>query len=326
MKKIAAIACYVAMISLSCDEAFDPHGEFVERPVLYCVMKAPAYGSSSQRAILTRTVPGRELLSSPGGFSSPFITGAVVMLHLDNDVRLMELLDTANIGTPEQVVQLTYGARAVLLKPGASTSIRASLPDGRILTASTSVPPYLYFELSYRFPHGFTTAVNPLTRGSVWTFSWDAPEGLLHIPELSLTYSVLRPDSSTDHRVLQIPQRLRSFTGSEMPIYPQPTYERSCGFEFAAIDSAFARCARTEGDFLLLTIDFLRFSVVTYDVPLGQFYTSVNGSLDPYSIRVDETVYSNINGGLGIFGTYIESTLDMDVDGDYVRSFGYVQN
>ena len=327
MNRVMILVFGVALCAFSCDDAFDPHGEFVERPVLYCVMKVPAFGLSSQRAMLTRTVPGREMLVSPDGFSSPFISGAQIILRAGiQDVVLQESLDTLHIGTPEQLIQLMYEAPAVSLRPTDGVSIQALLPDGRTLSASTTVPPYLYFELSYQFPHGFTTDINPLTRGTVWTFSWNAPNGMLHFPELSLIYSVLRTDSSTTYRVHPMPQQFLTVNGAEIPAYPQPTYEQSCGFEFAAIDSVFARLGREEGEYLQLAIQSLRFSVVTFDVHLGRFYTSVRGTLDPYSIRIDQTVYSNVNGGIGILGTYVESTLGLDIDQQYIESFGYVKN
>jgi hypothetical protein len=327
MNRVVIFVFCVALSAFSCDDAFDPHGEFVERPVLYCVMKAPAFGLSYQRAMLTRTVPGREMLVSPDGFSSPFISGAQIILRAGiQDIVLQESLDTLHIGTPEQLIQLMYEAPAVPLRPTDGISIQALLPDGRILSASTTVPSYLYFELSYQFPHGFTTDVNPLTRGTVWTFRWNAPNGMLHFPELSLIYRVLRTDSSTAYRMHRIPQQFLSVSGSEIPAYPQPTYEQSCGFEFAAIDSVFARLGREEGEYLQLAIQSMRFSVVTFDVHLGRFYTSVHGTLDPYSIRIDQTLYSNINGGIGIFGTYVESTLEIDVDQQYIESCGFVKD
>jgi len=327
MNRVVIFVFCAALSAFSCDDAFDPHGEFVERPVLYCVMKAPAFGLSYQRAMLTRTVPGREMLVSPDGFSSPFISGAQIILRAGNqDIVLQESLDTLHMGTPEQLIQLMYEAPAVPLRPTDGVTIQALLPDGRILSASTTVPSYLYFELSYHFPHGFTTDINPLTRGTVWTFRWKAPNGVLHFPELSLIYRVLRTDSSTTYRMHRIPQQFLSVSGAEIPAYPQPTYEQSCGFEFAAIDSVFARLGREEGDYLQLAIQSLRISVVTFDVHLARFYTSVHGTLDPYSIRIDQTLYSNINGGIGIFGTYVESTLEIDVDQQYVESFGYVKN
>jgi hypothetical protein len=189
MRKTSLIATLVLAGLLACDEAFDPQGEFTERAVLYCVMQGSVRGPMSQSAVLTRTVPNKGLLEGTDGFSLPVIRGAEITLQTGmGEYLLAETLDTLNAGTPEQLIHLTYGHNGVSLRPTDNASIRAVLPDGRILTASTRVPPGLYFELSYRFPHGFTTQVNPANRGKSWTFSWEAPEGCLHFPDLLLSY------------------------------------------------------------------------------------------------------------------------------------------
>lgn len=325
MRRVRIIVWMIAGGLLSCDDSFSPHGEFTERPVLYCVMQGSVYGPAPQSAVLTRTVPGSSLLDYSEGLSSPAIRGAeITLLAGARSYVLAETLDTIDSGTAQELVQLTYRHPSVSLAPTQATAIRAALPDGRILTAATVVPPGLSFELSYEFPHGFTTAINPLTRGTTWTFSWSAPSGHLHFPELLLIYSVLREDSGTVTSAVPIPQAFLVEGGKEWPVAPQPTFEQFCGFEYAAIDSVFARLGRMEGTFLRLTIHSLQFSVITYDVPLTLFYTSTHGSLDPYSIRIDERNYSNISGGIGLFGTYVVSRSEYAVDQAYAESFGYV--
>lgn len=324
MRRVWISLCVIAAGFLSCDDSFDPHGEFTERPVLYCVMQGSVYGSASQSAVLTRTVPGRAILDYSEGFSSPVIRGAEITLQVgERSYVLVETLDTINAGTAREIVQLTYRHPSVSVLPSQAASIRAALPDGRVLTAATEVPPGLAFELSYTFPHGFTTAINPLSRGTTWTFTWWAPAGQLHFPELLLIYSVLREDSTTTTSAVAIPQQFLVEEGKEWAITPQPTYEQYCGFEYAAIDTAFARLGRNEGAFLRLTVHSLQFSVITHDVHLARFYTSVHGSMDPYSIRIDEAVYSNISGGIGVFGTYAVSRSEFEVDRAYAESFGY---
>ena len=310
--------------TISCDDAFDPHGEFIERPVLYCVMEGNLVGMTSQSALLGRTVPGKAFSVYSDSLSSPAIRGAALILRAQGTAYVLaETLMTIWPGTPQEALQLRYAIGSMWLKPTDNARIEATLPDGRVLTASTSVPPYLYFEQSYRFPHGFTTAVNPITRGSAWAFSWEAPEGLLHFPELTLRYSVQRDDTTTIERFVRIPRRTVASGGGETPVFPTAAFDRSCDFEYRTIDSVFAGLGRGEGEFLKLVIHSLNFSVTTYDAPLARYYTSSHGSMDPYSIRIDEMVYSNISGGLGVFGTYVVSRDSYAVDEDYIESFGY---
>ena len=321
MRRTLLIPPLALAILLACDDAFDPHGEFTERPVLYCVMT-----SGPARAMLTRTVPSKNLLVDADGFASPVIRGAEISLSMGPArFRLTESLDTLNAGTPEQLIQLTYRNSYVYLLRTEAISFNALLPDGRVLAASTKVPGPLYFERSYEFPHGFTTAISPENRGTTWTFSWESTDGHLYFPEILLNYVGYRTDGTTALRSVPIPQRMLLEGGREVPAYPQPTYEGSCGFDFQAFDFVLARLALTESEFRQIGIRTLVFRVTTYDVPLARFYTSAHGAMDPYSIRIDETVYSNVSGGIGVFGTYVVDSLEQDVDEAYIESFGYVK-
>jgi len=310
--------------TISCDDAFDPHGEFIERPVLYCVMEGNLVGMTSQSALLEKTVPGKDFRVYSDSLSSPAIRGATLILRAQGTAYVFaETLVTIWPGTPQEALQLRYATRAIWLKPTDHARIEATLPNGRVLTASTTVPPYLYFEQSYKFPHGFTTAINPLTRGSTWIFTWEAPEGLLYFPELTLYYSVQRDDTTMIERSVRIPRRTVASGDGGTSVYPSATFERLCDFDYTAIDSVFAGLGRDEEEFHKLVIHSLNFSVTTYDAPLARYYTSVHGSMDPYSIRIDEMVYSNISGGIGVLGTYVVSRASYAVDEDYIESFGY---
>ena len=321
MRKTLLLGPLALAVLLACDDAFDPHGEFTERPVLYCVMT-----SGPARAVLTRTVPSKNLLVDADGFTSPVIRGAdISLLTRAGLYQLTESLDTLKLGTPQQLIQLTYRNSYVSLLRTLPISLSALLPDGRILTASTTVPSLLYFELSYEFSHGFTTAISPKNRGTTWTFSWESVDGHLYFPEILLNYVGYRTDGTTDFRSVPIPQRILVEGGREVPAYALPTHGGSCGFDYQAFDFVLARLALTESEFRQIGIRTLVFRVTTYDVALSRFYTSAHGSIDPYSIRIDQAVYSNVSGGIGVFGTYVVDSLEQDVDQAYIESFGYVK-
>ena len=72
-----------------------------------------------------------------------------------------------------------------------------------------------------------------------------------------------------------------------------------------------------------ITVTRIVFGLTEFDFPLSRYYASVNGSLDRYSVRTDESVYSNIDGGIGIFGSTMSSEYSFPVDKKYVESFGY---
>ena len=65
------------------------------------------------------------------------------------------------------------------------------------------------------------------------------------------------------------------------------------------------------------------FDLVEFDFALSRYYASINGSLDQLSIRLDETVYSNIAHGYGVFGTSMANSMLFPVNATYAASFGY---
>jgi hypothetical protein len=65
------------------------------------------------------------------------------------------------------------------------------------------------------------------------------------------------------------------------------------------------------------------FEVKVYDNALGIYANSIKTFDDEFSVRISEPNISNIKGGLGIFGTYISEKFIVDIDIDYINSFGY---
>jgi hypothetical protein len=106
-------------------------------------------------------------------------------------------------------------------------------------------------------------------------------------------------------------------------VYPTYTFGTSCTFDFAAIDSAMAQISAGDSQKKNYGAHSMMFDVLEYDAPLSKYYSSVNGSLDQFSIRIDQPVYSNIGGGIGIFGSYFDNKFTIDMDYAFVTVFGY---
>jgi len=56
---------------------------------------------------------------------------------------------------------------------------------------------------------------------------------------------------------------------------------------------------------------------------LSKYYNSTNRSLDTYSVKLNETDYSNITNGYGIFGAYVRKYAGIRFTHAYIESFGY---
>ena len=94
-------------------------------------------------------------------------------------------------------------------------------------------------------------------------------------------------------------------------------------YKFSAVDKFFRSISDGIEDKSNVTIYYLKLSVVEFNSDLAKYYSSTNGYLDELSVRLDETIYSNVEGGVGIFAAYGSNSITYEVDKNYIHSFGY---
>ena len=56
---------------------------------------------------------------------------------------------------------------------------------------------------------------------------------------------------------------------------------------------------------------------------LARYFASTETFKNSYSVKVYESIISNISGGKGVFGAYVKRTLPIRISPSYIRSFGY---
>jgi hypothetical protein len=145
--------------------------------------------------------------------------------------------------------------------------------------------------------------------GTNWILSWDDYGGGEHLfcPSLTIEYTrsmvTLKVEKTCPVRMRYV---LRDQT--PVPVYPIYQTEPQSIFEFEAMDAAMRDLSA--GDPVKKNYKFwgFAFSVLEYDYALSLYYSSTYGYLDQFSLRLDESIYSNINGGLGVFGSRVRAT------------------
>ena len=310
------------ILAAGCKENFSPKTEFKDTPVLQCIIPGVAgRPPMTEIALLTRTYNVDGFDPSVNS-TDPSIAGASMSMVVNGTAYPMR--DSLRFNRDS----LRYGSRQLYYfgsmkapAPRDPISISVRLPDGRVLSAQTVVPSGRQISSSINFPNGVTTRTTFLPGVKSWTISWESNEAAephLFFPSLAIWYSKAVKDYDS-LATMPVPMR---YVGST-PIYPSYTTATSCEFEFAALDSAMAMIAAGDPDKSKYGVHTAWFSLIEYDAPLSKYYASVNGSLDQFSIRTDQTVYSNIGGGIGIFGSYFTDTAQFDVDIRYVLIFGY---
>jgi len=298
----------------SCDETFSPKAPFVERPVVQYFVEG-RYDSSMQRVSLTHLydVPS---LDPSANRVDPFIFDARVEVTGKRSTKVLDQ-DTLRMVTKYDSLRYLYQGR-MLFYPGDPVSLHVTLPDGSTLSASTRIPLPRGFREDPVYFSGVTTRPTP-NGARALTISWDSPvEGHLFVYHLMIPCQ-RRDTSGLTYFSVEMPLRLVN----GKPVYPIPTTQTQCSFEYPAIDFAMRSIAGSDTNKSRYTVGMMVFQLVEYDEPLSLYYQGTTGSVDVFSIRAESPVYSNISGGLGILGSYFQNTAYYDLNTTYIGSFGY---
>jgi hypothetical protein len=265
----------------------------------------------------TYDVPGLDPMANT---VDPFDPAAVVTVTLD------KVTDKQRLFKMDRADQSRYTSKEYVFRDNGLFHsygvywLSVTTGKGEKLSASTTVPMYRTIESSYQFVAGVTA----VTTDPQWTFNWDnnQKDDHLYFPRLRLAYKIFYADSTVNETV-DIPLTYVEKDGKKTPVYPSFTRKFSVTYDFSAMTTAIASIS--EGDTVKsrYQLGWLHFTLVEYDLNLSNFYSSMHGYLDEYSVRVDETTYSNISGGIGVFGSWFVNSIPYQMKTAYVRSFGY---
>jgi hypothetical protein len=317
----------IALIGVGCDQSFSPKVEFQEQYVLQCFIEVKGAGGSSPTVtvVLARTYDVNGV-DPAANTVDPAIAGAEVTLTVNQKSYYLvgsqrTNADTARYHSPQWV----YSKSISLIKPDDAVSVVAKLPNGKTLSAHSTIPSQRNFSSNYDFTAGVTSPFNLQPGKPNWTISWDNHSDLethLFVPRLTIAYTKMVGGDEVAGKVT-VPLKFVSSSGGIIPVYSSISSQEQCSFEFAALDSAMANIAAGDLDKSKYGVHYAELDVIEYDLPLSKYYSSINGSLDQYSIRTEQSVYSNVGGGIGILGSYLIHWMTFDFDERYVHRFGY---
>lgn len=326
MKKfyiVLLISFVSSFLFLSCTENFSPKADFVDNYVMYCVFQAnEKFDSVYPKVFITKTYD-TDGFYPPENHSLISVTGADVLIKM-NDKSYTFIQDTT-INSSDKTEQIYYGlvsASGIPIKQLSELSLTAKLPDNTVLTASTQVPRLLTYTYSYEFNTGFHTFMNKWLWGNEWTIDWNIIDGNLYYPKLVINYSVTKDSVETLKSVI-VPNKYVKSGDGYVANYPSFILDGEISYDYAAIDSAMANISAGDTCKSDYSIYNITLEILEYDAALSKYFTSINGYMDNLSIRLDETVYSNVSGGIGIFATYLNHTTTFSLNKGYPHFFGY---
>jgi len=338
IRKDFIIFLLLAVGFISCEENFSPKAEFEEEYILTCIIGASSpYERISPSVNIFHTYDVEDFNPSVNTVD-PMLSGAEVTLEysngnsffLEEDTLIYSIEDTV---TGEDIILWEdlnrYGNPRIVYSGNGlpyhrnQMNLTATLSNGKVLSANTKIPKGIFFNYSYDFPHGVTPTIEQWKYGNYWGIYWDPVDFHLCFSKFVINYTKQVDSATTSSFYEEIPLQLIDNNGNQEPVYPSFTRKGKLEYKFDAMNYALRRISEGDPDKENYKIYWFSLIVVEYDTPLSNYYSSINGYLDQFSVRLDETIYSNIRGGMGIFGTYKLNEMDYLIDEDYVHSFGY---
>ena len=317
----------LSLLNFSCKEDFSPKTDFKSGYVINCIINLdyrhlPISFLTHGTARITKfyNIQGY----APTYPANLFVPGVKVYIeYRGTQYKLYELYHpvTGALSYRDIYEQLPF-------YPSYTVYLNAEMPDGKVLTAETKLLNDTQIKYSYNFVRGFSTNINRFMWGDNLTVTWDKQENCLSFPRLVLQYykyvnPAAEPDSMHPDGIYSYTMDIPLIFSKGKPIYPSYSYGNSVSFSYPLIDSLIRGISKGDTAKSNYKLYSMSFRLIKFDESLSKYYSSIHGSLDDYSIRHDESVYSNIKGGLGIFGSQLKLNDTWLVDPEYAHSFGY---
>jgi|GEM_PF-1268743 hypothetical protein len=329
MKNLILILFFLVSFAFTaCNEDFSPKTDLAENYVLYSVIQTvdsnqydPKQYTVSASIAKTYSIDGYDASSSS---IDPVVEGAVVTFQDHGSHILTGEKVKSPAGYKYGDWQYVYSGSDLKVLEQDTITLSAKLPNGKILSAGTKILSGLSLAFSYPVTADFTTQIIRFIWGEALTVSWSSKNtSHLFFPRFWINYTKKENGVEVFH-TKDVPMKYLNINGKQEAVYPSYQRDTLCSFDFAAIDTAMAQIAGNDVEKSNYWIKSFSIGVVEFDAPLSNYYSSLYGYTDRFSIVVDESVYTNVTGGIGVVGSSRQtSLLDLPFKNAYIELFGY---
>ncbi len=306
---------FIVILFISCDEDFNPYGDFVERYAFTCILRSD---ENYQTATLLKSY-------RPDGFdpytytTDPSVTGADIRVWYNDSVfvfkdTLVSRQDTSRYKAPFSFFynnQFRIGNRKAI-------ELEILLPNGKRLRSSSFTPSRVDFEdkSDVIIPAGSKNFIQVY-----WT-SFDG--GMFFLPKMIIRYKQ-NINGVIEDKTKEVPLRYVIQGGESVPVFPTPNSALTVVYDLNAVSNALQEISAGGSQKQNYSIfQNLSFTVTAYDLPTTKYISSTGGTIDDLTVSVDVADYTNIEGGFGLFGSYSKRNYDrLRFSEDYIDSFGY---
>ncbi len=306
------IIIFICFNFISCDDSINPKSEFKDRYILYLVMRGD---TSNHIAILTHSynINGLDPLTNE---VDPVIKDAEIKIWGKSDVykfrdSLKSRTDTTRYSDPLYFYYLNN------FKPTfeESLTVRARLQNGILLKAVAKVPSEVVLDSVYKIP---------VPEMNDFTFSWQKNlEDVYFIYRAKLLYKQRIDEGDEVFKRAEIPVYLETKGNTVSGVYPTTTRNNFARYTLDALNWAMKKISEDEYNKSNITVIKVEFEIIAMDKTLTDYYSVTHSFMDSYSVRLDETSYTNVEGGLGIFAVYNKQVISFMLYEEYITSFGY---
>jgi len=316
MKSFRVILFFlIGFVFISCEEDFNPYGDYYERYAFTCVLKSDQH---YQVATLFRSY-------KPDGYDpstyteDPSVVGADIRVWYNDSVFVFRDTSVARIDTSRYKTPFKYYYNEKFrVGNRKSIELEVLLPNGKRLR-STSVTPG---QINY---NDQSDVLIPAGGKSIVTFIWNTlDDGTFFSPRMAIRYKQ-NINGEIVEKTKDVPYKYVNQGGSLVPLYPPPSASATVVYDLSAITKTLEEISAGDPNKQNYSIlQKIIFSVDAFDLPTSRYVSSTGGTIDDLTVNVDVADYTNIEGGFGLFGSYSKKDYTrLRFMEDYIESFGY---
>lgn len=316
MKKIFVISLLAIIYLLGCEESFSPVDEPREKFVFYSVLNAD---TSYQTAVISKSYVG-DGIDPLSNTTDPSIEGADVRLWDGNNVYFLkdssiESSDQSRYNSPFKYYYLK-DYRPIY---NSDISIEVLLPNGKRIRSESKVPDSVSISAN-------SDRVIPVDNRSSSSIAWTTTDkNVWFVTQLTITYFEVI-DGNRVRFEKKIPLDIINVDGTEFPIYPKPTSQTGFVLKDVVLNKIMNNISESGLEKQNYWVrNRIKLEIVVLDKNLASYYQSNNDVLDGFSVRLNQSDYSNIENGIGLFASFVKQTTELRLRADYIESFGYTE-
>jgi len=306
---------FIGFVFISCEEDFNPYGDYFERYAFTCVLKSD---QNYQTATLFRSY-------RPDGYDpntyteDPSVIGADIRVWYNDSVFVFRDSSVARVDTSRYKTPFSFYYNNKFFVGNRKTiELEVLLPNGKRLRSSSVTPGQINYndQSDVIIPAGGKTFVQV-----IWN---QLDDGTFFAPRMAIRYKQ-NINGEIVEKTKDVPYKYVNQGSSQVPVYPEPSASATIVYNLSAITKALEEISAGDPNKQNYSVlQKIIFTVAAFDLSTSKYVSSTGGNIDDLTVNVDVADYTNIEGGFGLFGSYSKKNYTrLRFMEDYIESFGY---